>query len=113
MEGQIKANCYRIFGVLLLIIIFSVQAQASEVEVQASEVEASAVEAQASLPEKQSFDIADALEQSRIDMMQTMNTYNVGYQARLMLEDATLFDLNDEPERQIAQAPTAEASQTN
>lgn len=70
MDG-INQSCLRILGVLLLILIFTLQAQAS-------------------FPEKPHTDLSEAIETAIQDLRTTVQIYETDFQQRLAIEDAYL-----------------------
>lgn len=74
MDGKTQ-TCLRILGVLLLVLIFTLQAQAS------------------TFPEKQETDISSAIATAQADLRETIQNYESDFQQRLAQEDAA-YDQN-------------------
>lgn len=70
MDGKTQ-TCIRILGVLLLVIIFTLQAQAS-------------------FPVKTETDISSAIEIAKQDLRTVIESYESNFQQRLAMEDAQL-----------------------
>jgi hypothetical protein len=70
MDGKTQI-CLRILGVLLLVLIFTLQAQAS-------------------FPVKTKTDVSSALESAKLELRETVKNYETDFQQRLAREDVEL-----------------------